>query len=208
MFLGSNARAESSRASGEPHAYEVNGGQSMQRTIVSAALLLGLALALGAPAHAAEGGLEIFPDLFLGASPLESRYVQLLILFVLLIFPVNLLLLKPLLAVLDERTARIEGTRKRAGELGVQAEAALARYQAAVEQARKQAEELRKGTLEGARGDQARILSEARRAAEGEVSAARSGVADALTGARASLRGDTDALAREVAARVLGRALS
>ena len=68
MFLGSNARAESSRASGEPHAYEVNGGQSMQRTIVSAALLLGLALALGAPAHAAEGGLEIFPDLFLGAS--------------------------------------------------------------------------------------------------------------------------------------------
>ena len=176
----------------------------MQRTIVSAALLL----ALAAPAHAAEGGLQIFPDIALGASPLESRFVQLLILFVLLIFPVNQLLLKPLLAVLDERAARIEGTRKRAGELGVQAEAALARYQAAVEQARKQAEELRKGTLEGARGDQARILSEARRGAEGEVSAARSGVADALTGARASLRGDTEALAREVAARVLGRALS
>jgi len=178
----------------------------MQRTIVSAALLL--ALALGAPAYAAEGGLEIFPDLFLGAKPIESRYVQLLLLFVLLIFPVNQLLLKPLLAVLDERAGRIEGTRKRAGELARQADAALASYQAAVEQARKQAEELRKGTLEGARGDQARILSEARRTAEGEVSAARSGVADALAGARASLRGDTDALAREVAARVLGRALS
>ena len=89
----------------------------MQRTIVSAALLL----ALAAPAHAAEGGLQIFPDIALGASPLESRFVQLLILFVLLIFPVNQLLLKPLLAVLDERAARIEGTRKRAGELVCQA---------------------------------------------------------------------------------------
>jgi F-type H+-transporting ATPase subunit b len=178
----------------------------MQRTIVSAILLL--AVALGAPAHAAEGGLQIFPDIFLGASPIESRYVQLLVLFLLLIFPVNQLVLKPLLAVLDERAERIEGTRKRAGELAGQADAALARYQAAVEQARKQADEQRKGTLEGARGDQARILSEARRAAEGEVSVARSGVARALTEARAGLRGDTDALARDVAARVLGRALS
>jgi F-type H+-transporting ATPase subunit b len=178
----------------------------MQRTIVSAALLL--AISLGAPAQAAEGGLQIFPDLFLGVSPLESRYLQLLLLFLLLVFPVNQLLLKPLLAVLDERSARIEGTRKRAGELAGQADAALARYQAAVEQARKQADELRKGTLEGARGDQARILSEARRTAEGEVSTARSGVARALAGARAGLRADTDALAREVATRVLGRALS
>ena len=42
----------------------------MQRTIVSAALLL--AVALAAPAHAAEGGLQIFPDLFLGVT-LASR---------------------------------------------------------------------------------------------------------------------------------------
>jgi F-type H+-transporting ATPase subunit b len=178
----------------------------MQRTIGSAALLLAVALAV--PAHAAEGGLQIFPDLFLGVSPLESRYVQLLVLFVLLIYPLNRLLLTPLLAVLDERGVRIEGTRKRAGELAGQAEVVLARYQAAIEQARKQAEELRQGALEGARGDQARILAEARRAAEGDVSAARSGVAQALGSARASLRAETDALAREVAARVLGRTLS
>jgi F-type H+-transporting ATPase subunit b len=127
---------------------------------------------------------------------------------VLLIFPVHQLVLRPLLGVLDERSERIEGARKRAGEVGAQAETVLGRYREAVEQARKQAEELRKGTLEGARGDQARILSEARRAAEGEVSSARSGVADALASARAGLRGDTGALAREVAARVLGRALS
>ena len=180
----------------------------MQRTIVSAALLL--AVALAAPAYAAEGGLQIFPtfDLFHPLTWPESPFVQLLVLFVLLIFPVNQLVLKPLLGVLDERTARIEGARKRAGEIGTQAEAVLARYGAAVEQARKQAEELRKGALEGARGDQARIVAEARKAAESEVVAARTGVAGAIAGARATLRGQSEALAREAAARVLGRPLS
>lgn len=178
----------------------------MQRTIVSAALLL--AVFLAAPAHAAEGGLQIFPDLFLGVSFFESRYVQLMFLFIVLIFPVNKLVLKPLLAVLDERAARIDGTRKRAGEIGAQAEAVLARYSAAVEQARKQAEELRKNALAGARGDQAQILAEARSTAEREVSAARSGVASAIEGARATLRSQSESLGREAAARVLGRTLS
>ena len=193
----------------------------MQRTIVSAALLL--AVVLAAPAHAAEGGLDIFPGGFdaclardgalstLGCivTTLPStNFGRLLVLFVALIFPVNALVLKPLLAVLDERSARIEGTRKRAGEVGAEAEAVLARYSAAVEQARRQADELRKVALDGARSDQARVLSEARGAAEREVSEARSGVAGALEGARATLRSQSDALAREAAARVLGRTLS
>jgi F-type H+-transporting ATPase subunit b len=178
----------------------------MQRTIVAAALLL--AIALATPAWAAEGGLEIFPDLALGVSPLESRFVQLMVLFVLLIYPVNQLVLKPLLAVLEERSARIEGARQRAGELTTQSDAVLARYQAAIEQARKQAEEQRKGALEGARGNQVQILGDARRGAEQEVSAARSGVAGARASARTALRAETESLAREVAARVLGRNLS
>jgi F-type H+-transporting ATPase subunit b len=178
----------------------------MQRTIVSAALLL--AVALAGPASAAEGGLQIFPDLFLGASPLESHFVHLIILFVLLVYPVNQLVLKPLLGVLDERTSRIDGTRKRAAEVGTQAEKALAAYQTAVEAARKQADELRKSALDGARSDQARLLAEARSAAEQEVLAARSGVAGAVDGARATLRSQSEAIARDAAARVLGRPLS
>jgi len=180
----------------------------MQRTIVSAFLLL----AFAAPAHASEGSLEIFPDILpVLSDPTrwpESHFVQLLVLFVLLILPVNALVLKPLLAVLDERSARIEGTRKRAAEIGAQAETVLSQYQQAVEQARKQAEELRKGALEGARGDQVRILAEARTAAESAVSAARSGVAGALAGARETVRRDSETLAREAASRVLGRPLS
>lgn len=178
----------------------------MQRTIGSTALWL--AIVLAGPAHAAEGGLQIFPDLFLGASPLESRFLQLLVLFVLLIYPVNQLVLKPLLAVLEQRTSRIEGARKRAGEVGAQADVVLARYEEAVEQARKQADELRKAALEGARGDQARILGEARRGAEQQVVAARGNVASAVTAARNALREETESIARDVAARVLGRGVS
>ncbi len=169
-------------------------------------------LAFAQPAAAAEGGLEIFPDLIeivqQGANPLGSRFLQLVVLFVLLIYPVNRLVITPLLRVLDERSTRIEGTRKRAGEVGASADSALARYSAAVEEARKQAGELRKSALETARGDQVRILADARHAAEAEVAAARSGVASAIGEARTALRADSQALAREAAARVLGRPLS
>jgi F0F1-type ATP synthase membrane subunit b/b' len=131
-----------------------------------------------------------------------------MVLFLLLIAPVNRLVLTPLLRVLEERAARIEGARKRAGEVGVQADGALGRYRAAVEEARKQAGELRKEALEGARGDQVRILADARRGAEAEVASARSGVASALAEARGVLRAQSEGLAREAAARVLGRPLS
>lgn len=167
-----------------------------KRTIVAASLLL----AFATPAAAAEGGLEIFPSL--------PRLLQLMVLFVLLVVPVNRLVLTPLLRVLEERTARIEGARKRAGEVGVQADGALARYSAAVEEARKQAGELRKDALDGARGDQVRILGDARHAAEAEVAAARHSMAGALAEARGVLRAQSESLAREAAARVLGRPLS
>jgi F-type H+-transporting ATPase subunit b len=176
----------------------------VQRTIVAATLLL----AFATPAAAAEGELQIFPDLFVGAGPLQSRFLQLIVLFLLLVFPVNQLVLKPLLRVLEERSARIEGARKRAGEVGAQADAALARYSAAVEEARKRAGELRRDALERARGGQVRILAEARRSAEAELAVARSGVAGALAEARATLRAQSEGLAREAAACVLGRPLS
>lgn len=180
----------------------------MQRAIVVA----GLTLALATPAFAAEAGLQIAPDLLEvlqgTRSPLESRTLQLLLLFVLMIVPVNRLVLKPLLRVLEERSASIEGARKRATEVGKQAGAALERYRAAVEVARKQAGEVRKEALDAARGDQVRILGEAREAAEAEVATARTGVADALEQARTTLRAESTALAREAATRVLGRSLS
>jgi F-type H+-transporting ATPase subunit b len=181
------------------------------RKIGGAALLAAVvALAAAGSASAAEGGLEIFPDFDLSdpASWPGSRFVQLIALFVLLVYPVNRVVLSPLLRVLEERAARIDGARRRASEVTAQADAVLARYQSAVEQARLRADELRKGELSGARSEQAELLSAARHAAEAEVANARQGVARALRAARAELARHTEALAREAAARVLGRTLS
>jgi F-type H+-transporting ATPase subunit b len=157
---------------------------------------IGLLVAL--PAQAAGDSLEIFPD---------ARIFYLIVLFVLLIFPVNKLLFHPIFRVLDEREARIEGARKRADQIGAEAEATLARYRSAVRSARDEAESDRKQVLEGARREQAELTGSVRSEAEVEISRARQEVAEALKDARSQLRERAEELAREAATRVLGRSL-
>jgi F-type H+-transporting ATPase subunit b len=174
----------------------------MDRHSVSSTAKTMLALAIGLlgalPAHAAAESLQIFPD---------QRIFYLIVLFVLLVFPVNRLLFHPVFRVLEERDARIEGTRKRADEIGAQAEATLARYRSAVRGARDEAESSRKELLEEARREQAQLTGSVRGEAEVEINRAREAVAGALVDARSQLREQAQELAREAAARVLGRSL-
>jgi F-type H+-transporting ATPase subunit b len=169
-------------------------------SFLTVGLVASAALLAAAPALASEGGLRIFPQL--PALPI------LLALFVALIFPVNALLLRPLLRVLDERLQRIEGARERAENLSAQAEETLGRYRHAIEAARNEADEERKGVVEAARGAQSQLVSEARTEAEREQERARAEVEQASEQARASLRRDAELLAREAAQRILGRDLS
>ncbi len=182
-------------------------------TIATAAALAGAPMAAGA----AEGGLVIFPEIVqdllygdgqLWKTPWKALEVQLLVFFTLLIWPANKLLFQPLLGVLEERDRRIEGARGRAKEIDAEAERVLGEYQVAVTEARKLAEEDRRGQLEEARREQSRVTASARGDAESEVQRARSGVAEALAGARQELRTQAEQLAREAASRVLGRSLS
>ena len=161
--------------------------------------LLLLALA-ASPAAAAEDGLVIFPEF--------SQMIPLMVLFVLLIFPANKLIFQPLLDVLEERAAQIEGARAKARDVSSEAEEVLGRYQAAVTVARTDAEGARRGALETARREQARLTGEARGQAERQVGEAREQVASAAEAARAELRGDAEQLARDAASQVLGRGLS
>jgi F-type H+-transporting ATPase subunit b len=160
------------------------------------ALAFGLLVAL--PAQAAGGALEIFPD---------ERIFYLIVLFVLLIFPVNKLLFHPIFRVLDERDARIEGARNRADQISAEAEATLDRYRGAVRSAREEAEGERKNVLEQARREQAQLTGSVRSEAEVTINRAREEVAGALDDARSQLRRQAEELAREAAARVLGRNL-
>ena len=150
-------------------------------------------------AAAAEGGLQLLPDLQLLGT--------LLVLFGLLIVPVNQVIFKPIFRALDDRADKISGTRARAERLERDAEAVLGRYQTTVREVREEAESARRARLEEARGETARTTAEARAAAESEIERARAELSAALEEARASLRGQSQELAREAAARVLGRAL-
>jgi F-type H+-transporting ATPase subunit b len=160
-----------------------------------------IAVALApAPVAAAEGGLEIFPD--------PGQLIVLIVLFLLLILPVNVLLLRPLLKVLDERSERIDGARQRASELSERAEELLTRYRAALHEARAAAEGDRRVLVERAREEQGAFTREARAEAERDIEQARGEVISALDDARTSLRQRAEELARDAVARILGRALA
>ncbi|MBW2400367.1 MAG: ATP synthase F0 subunit B [Deltaproteobacteria bacterium] len=132
----------------------------------------------------------------------------LILFFFLLAYPMNQLIFRPIFRVLDERDAKIAGTREKAERLFTEAEEVLARYEGSVREVRAEAEQARKQVLGVARSDGGSQTAQARGEAEREVARAREEIAGALDSARDELRAQTEGLAREVAEQALGRALS
>lgn len=165
----------------------------------SLALVSGMfaALALPRAAVASEDGLQIIPD------PVTLGI--LLALFAVLVPLLNNLLFKPLLGVLDEREARIEGARARAAELAQQSAALLARHDEAVRQARETAHVEQTRLVEEARRAHQATVGEARGVAERDVHTARGEIARNADAARGTLSSEAEPLARDIAARLLGR---
>lgn len=156
-------------------------------------------LAVAGEAAASEGGLVLTPD--------WPILIALLALFCVLILPVNALIFRPVFRVFDEREERIEGTRRRAKKLAEDADEIIARYENAVREVREQAEADRRKSLDVARGEGGSEVAGARSAAEREIDDARGRIASTLESTRTTLRSEAEALAREAAARVLGRSL-
>jgi F-type H+-transporting ATPase subunit b len=157
------------------------------------------AVCLPAAAHAAGGDLVLIPEpAMLGA---------LIVLFVLLIAPTNRLILKPLLRVLDEREARTTGTRARAARLEEEAREVLERCEREIAKTREEADRARRGALERVRTEAQQLTDAARGAAERTLESARGELTGAFEAARRDLRTQSQDLAREAAARVLGRSL-
>lgn len=173
---------------------------------------IGLLLLLALPASAAEGGLQLLPELpapiadAIGA-PTGWGTILLIAFFVFLLFPVNALLFEPLLRVLDQREERIAGTRARAEKLEREAAEILARYERTVAETRAESEQQRRGLLDQVRGEAQGETAAARREAEQRIEQARREVGEALESARSGLRGQAEELARQAASQVLGRAL-
>jgi len=149
---------------------------------------------------AASTNLELVPDFF-GILPL------LILFFVLLMFPANALLFKPIFRVLDEREKRTNGTRQRAEKIMRDAEETLANYERAVRDVRDEAERDRKSNVATARTENASVTAEARSQAQAEAERAGRELAAALEESRVVMREQAESIAAEAAARVLGRPL-
>jgi F-type H+-transporting ATPase subunit b len=153
---------------------------------------------LATPAHAA-GDLVLIPELdMLGV---------MIALFVLLIFPVNALIFKPIFHALDERAGRISGARSRAKHIDAEATEVLDRYEGQIREARVEAEATRKEQIAGARSEQRSVAAGAREQAEARIEQARMELERSLEDARAGLRASSEELARTAAEQILGRAL-
>jgi F-type H+-transporting ATPase subunit b len=167
---------------------------------LTSATVVVAATVIASTARASEG-LVLEPDF-------EFTLPLLIVVFLLLIVPINRLIFRPVFQVLDLRKDRIDGNRSRAEMLSKQAEEVLARYERSVREVREDAERRRREQLEAARSETAQRTAEARAGAERDFGRAREEIAAALDQARASLRAEAEDLANEAAARILGRSLS
>jgi len=159
-----------------------------------------LPLVVLATAAQAADGLNLVPR--------GDLLVLLIVGFVVLVWPVNALIFKPLFRVLDEREQRIAGARERASTLDGEANELLERYQEAIREVREESEHRRHSELEAARSEQTSRSDQARQDARGVLEQGRTELDGWLATARGELENNSEPLARTAAERVLGRSLS
>lgn len=115
------------------------------------------------------------------------------------------LLIKPTMALLEERDARITGARDQARSLQEESEARIRSIEERIGEARKKAllerEKIRAEHVKKAES----LVAQARQDAMDKIAAMRQRIAKEREGARARLVADAEALSREIASSVLGR---
>lgn len=130
-----------------------------------------------------------------------------LLIFLLLIYPVNRLLIQPLLHLIEEREARTTGALERATELETATRQTGAQIEARLGEARGRAQARRTAILAEAEAEERALLQSASNDAAQSFEAVRNAVAAELADARTALGADARTLAREAASRLLGRAI-
>jgi len=118
----------------------------------------------------------------------------------------NTLIFKPILKVIEQRTAAVRGARELAESAATKATAAAAEYHRTMTAARAEVygaiDETRRSALE----KRAQLLSDTKSAVERDAQAATATVAQESAEARASLDREASQLANDIVTRVLGRA--
>jgi len=127
--------------------------------------------------------------------------------FMILMAVLNVLLFKPLRAALQARKATIEGCRAKVQDIDEQVQAQVARYEAQLQEARLQGGQERAALRKMAQEEESRILGEANQASAVKLQTIKEQIQAEAGVARQTLRNETETLAKEIAGKVLGRAV-
>ncbi len=127
--------------------------------------------------------------------------------FMILMAVLNALLFKPLRAALKARRDTIEGSRAKVQDIDEQVQAQIARYEAQLQEARQQGGEERSLLRKTAQEEEARILGGANQKSAEKLQMIKEQIQEEAEVARQALRSETKALAKDIAGKVLGRAI-
>lgn len=126
--------------------------------------------------------------------------------FLVLMFGLDRILYRPFLAYLEERDHATSGTRKEADSLQHKAEERLAEWEAAMSRTRNEIASYRAARRAEAQADYARVIAEARAAADKKLSSAMTDLTATAEQAREGLKAHAEAIAMDMTSQVLGRA--
>jgi F-type H+-transporting ATPase subunit b len=127
--------------------------------------------------------------------------------FMILMVVLNALIFKPLRAVLKARKDSIEGSRAKVQDIDDQVQAQIARYEAQLQEARLQGGLERAALRKKAQEEEARILGEVNQLSAVKLRSIKEQIHEEVGAARQILRKETQTLAKDIAGKVLGRAV-
>ena len=127
--------------------------------------------------------------------------------FMILMAVLNALLFKPLRAALQARREAIESSKAKVHDIDEQVQAQIARYEAQLQEARLQGAQERATLRKAGQEEETRILGAANQTTAEKLQTIKEQIQEEAGTARQALRNETEALARDIAGKVLGRAI-
>lgn len=128
--------------------------------------------------------------------------------FFVLLFFLNKLLYRPLLAVMDQRRDKIESGKQRAQEIEAEVDDKMQRYQEQLNTAKSDAAQERAALRKAGHQQESEITGEAQQKAVTRIKDIREQVGKEAAEASQVLNNEAKALAGQIAAKVLGRKLA
>jgi F-type H+-transporting ATPase subunit b len=139
--------------------------------------------------------------------PPDYTFVLQVLIFVVFWVAMKRLWIDPALRIIHERARRSEGAIREAESLQAEAEGMRTAHAAALDEAKAEAQREMQEIVRVAETEQQRLIGEARAEAQRTLSDVRTRVAEEMAAARQGLHAQAGEIAREVARKVLGRAV-